>query len=194
MKKLLGIATIILSMIIVLVFAGGCLGQNIAERVVEEAIEKALESESGGNVEIDLENGEVNIQSDEGEVSISSDDESVEIKSEDGEATFGTGAELPEGFPEIVPLYADIEITSSFKSSDGDKNNYSITAESQKSIEEIFNWYKDELSGWSIENEFKIDSDSGKNYTLVAKMGDITLTLGLLGYVDKTGISLTVTE
>jgi hypothetical protein len=181
MKKIMGITGVILSMIIIVVFGSSCVGQNIAERITEGVIEKAIEGESGGNVEIDLSEGE------EGEIRISS---------EDSEITLGTGAELPEGFPEDVPIYGDMEITTSFTSSEDDKNIYSITAVSPKSVEEIFDWYINELSGWSIENEYKLDADngenSGKNYNLIAQMDGITLTLGLSGHDEETGILLAV--
>jgi len=180
MKKLMGITTVILLMIIIVVFGSSCVGRNIVERITEEAIEKAIEGESGGNVEIDISGGE------EGKVSISS---------EDGEITLGSGAELPEGFPENVPVYGDMEIASSYKNTEDDKIFYSITAESAKSVEEIFEWYKDELSGWSIENESKLDATSGKNYSLLAQMDDITLTLMLSGRGDEeTGILLGVSK
>lgn len=177
MKRIIAITAVVVSVLLALVFAGGCKGQRIAERIAEEAIEKAIEQDSGENVEIDLDEGEVTIQSDEGEVSISSDDETVEIKSDEGEATFGTGAELPEGFPDSVPVYENMTITSSWKSSEGDKNNYSITAISEDSVDDVFGWYKTKLEGWDIEGEFALDTDEGKTASLGANSGGIEMTL-----------------
>ena len=195
MKKLLVITAVIVSMLIVLFFTGGCFGQSIAERVAEEAIEKAIEEESGEGVEIDLEEGEITIESDEGEMTISSDEESVDIKSDEGEATFGTGAELPDGFPGNVPVYPDMEITTSWKSTENDKDNYSISGVTDDPGDDVFNWYKDKLSGWDIEGEFTMSGDDGKTSTLSAKDGVYVITIMVLETEDEgTTVVQTVAE
>jgi len=194
MKKPITITAVVISVLLALVSAVGCLGQRIAEKVTEEAIEKAIEKESGENVEIDLEEGEINIQGEEGDVSISSDDESVEIKSDEGEATFGTGADLPEGFPEDVPVYGNMTITSSWKSTQDGKDNYSITGISQDSVDDVFEWYKSQLGGWDIEGEFVIDTDEGKTSSLGAGSGGMEMTLMVMESDEGTTIVQTVVK
>ncbi len=148
MKRLTAIIALTVSMLLVLLLASGCFGQNIAERIAEEVIEKAIEEDNGENVEIDLDDDGITIKGEDGEVSISADDETVEIKSDDGEFTIGLGAELPEGFPGNVPVYPDMEITTSWRSTDNDKDNYSISGLTEDAGDDVFAWYKDKLSGW----------------------------------------------
>jgi hypothetical protein len=185
MKKTLVITAVMVSLLLVLVFAGGCLGQKIVERVTEEVIEKAIESEGGGDVEIDLDEGEITIQGDDGEVKISADDETIEIQSDDGEVTIGTGADLPEGFPGNIPVYPDMKIATSWKASDNGKDSYSISAASDKSTDEIFNWYKDKLSGWDIEGEFTVNTDEGKTSNLTAGDGTYTVNIMVMETEDE---------
>ncbi len=195
MKRLTVVIAVIVSMLLVLLLASGCFGQNIAERIAEEAIEKAIEKDSGENVEVDLGNDGITIEGEDGEVTISSDDETVEIKSDDGEFTIGSGAELPEGFPGNVPVYPDMEITTSWRSTDNDKDNYSISGLTEDAGDDVFAWYKDKLSGWNIEGEFTVNVDEGKSSSLTAKGDGLILTIMVIETEDDgTAVVQTVTE
>ena len=195
MKKLSAIIAVIISILLVLFLASGCLGQKIAEKVAEKAIEKAIEKGSGGDVKIDLGDGELNIQGDEGEVNISSDDNSVEIKSDEGKVTIGSGAELPDGFPGNVPVYPDMKITTSWASTENNKDNYSISGLTDDAGDDVFAWYKESLSGWDIEGELTIDGDSGKTYTLSVKSDELVVAIMVFETKDEgTTIVQTVAE
>ena len=195
MKKLLIIIAIVVSMILVLVLASGCFGQNIAEKIAEEAIEKAIENDSGENVEIDLSDNEISIQSNDGEVNISSDDDSVKIESEDGEATFGSNAELPDGFPDNAPVYPDMEITSSWTSITDDQNSYFVSGFSADAGEDVFAWYKNEFNDWEIEGEFNMSTDEGETSSLTANGKGLIINVMVIESEDEgTTIVLTVTE
>jgi hypothetical protein len=177
LKKLIAISAVIISILFTLVFAGGCLGQRIAEKVTEEAIEKAIEKESGQDVEIDLDEGEITIQGDDGEVNISSDDETVEIQSDEGEATFGTGAELPEDFPAEIPVYNNMDITTSMSGTNDGKTSYTVTAMSADSVDDIYDWYESQLSGWEITAQFSMDTDNGQTASITAESADYEMSL-----------------
>jgi len=195
MKRLTAIIALIVSMLLVLLLASGCFGQNIAERIAEEVIEKAIEEDNGENVEIDLDDDGITIKGEDGEVSISADDETVEIKSDDGEFTIGSGAELPEGFPGNVPVYPDMEITTSWRSTDNDKDNYSISGLTEDAGDDVFAWYKDKLSGWNIEGEFTVNVDDGKSSSLTAKGDGLILNIMVIETEDEgTAVVQTVTE
>ncbi len=194
MKRAMTAAAIIACIMLTMMFAGGCLGQRIAEKVTEEVIEKAIEGGSGGDVEIDSDKGEVTIRDDEGETTISGDDETVEIKSGDDEAVFGADTELPEDFPDSVPLYDGISLTSYWKTSEDDSTSFSITAVSEDSVDDIFGWYKDQLGGWEISSEFTVESDEGKNSSFTANNGEIELTIMVMETDEGTTMVLTVTE
>lgn len=180
MKKIIMIIAIAGALMLTLVFAGGCLGQKIAEKITEEVIEKAIESE-GGNVEIDLDDGEMTIEGDDGDVSISTDDETVTIEGDDVEGTFGEGAELPDDFPENIPVYPDMTLVSSWKADGG----FSISAFSEKSVDEIFGWYKDKLSGWDNEMETTTNTDDGKMSTIVVKNGTYVVSVMVMDSEDE---------
>ena len=118
------------------------------------------------------------IQSDEGEISISSDDETVEFQSDEGEATFGTGADLPAGFPAIVPIYENMEITASWVGTDEDDvTSWTVAGESQDSLDDVIAWYESQLSGWDIEGQFTMEGDEGKTSSLNALSDDYEFSL-----------------
>ena len=196
MKKIIAIIAVIVSIALVLFMAGGCkFGQNIAEKITEEAIEKAIEKESGEDIDIDLDEGEMTIESDDGEVSISSDDDSVEISSDDGEMTIGSGAELPEGFPGNVPVYPDMEITASWKSTENDKNSYFLSGLTNDKGDDVFAWYKDKLSGWDIDGEFTMSGDEGKTSSLSAKGNGLLVNILVAETKDEgTAVTQAVVE
>lgn len=194
MKKVIPIIAVVLSIMLALVFAGSC-KRSLAERITEEAIERAIEKESGGDVEIDLDEGEVTIQSDEGEVSISSDNETVEIESDEGSATFGTGADLPEGFPEIVPVYGNMEISASWVGTDEDGvTSWTVSGESQDSLDDVKAWYESQLSGWEITGQFAMESDDGATASINAMTDGYEFSLMITEDEDGTYVFIGVTE
>jgi len=179
MKRVMAITAVLVSILLILVFAAGCkrsIAERLTEKAVEKAVEGAIESESGGEVDIDLDEGQVNIQSDEGEIS------------------YGTGSDLPEGFPSNVPLYNNMTIMSSWTQTMDGKAAYSIAAVSDDSVDEIFNWYKSELSNWDIEGEFTMSTDAGKSSSLTAKNGGQELTLSVTDSEEETLINQSVME
>lgn len=135
----------------------GCSGEDLAERVAEEAIEQGLEAEGqSGDVDIDLDGDGVRIETPdgsavfdvdgdgEGNISIQGDDGDVEvdlggadgqtvISTPDGEMVIGAG-ELPDGFPESVPLPRDLAIES-VVSMDGDQGTaFTVTGQVQDDV------------------------------------------------------------
>ena len=192
MRKITAIMAVIVSILLILVFTGGC-KKNLAERMVEGAIERAIEEESGENVDIDLDEGEVTIQSDEGEVSISSDEETVTIDSDEGEATFGSGAELPEGFPAEVPVYGNMEIVSSMSGTDDGVTSYTVSGLSEDSVDVIKEWYEAQLAGWEITGQFSMDTDDGSTASINAMSGESELNIMMAEDEDGTTIIIGVT-
>jgi len=177
MKKIIAIIAVVVSMLLVLVLASGCFGQNIAEKIAEEAIEKAIESDSGENVDIDFDDDEITIESDDGEVSI------------------GMGTDLPDGFPDNVPVYPDMEIISSWSVTEDDKDSYSINGLTEDAGDDVFAWYKENLSSWEIENEFSASGDDMKTSSLTAKSGVLMVVIMVVETEDEgTSIILSVTE
>ena len=160
MKKIMALA-VVLSLVAFLLFsAGGCskVGQRVAESIsegaIEEAIEKSIESE-GGQAEVDISEGEVT------------------VKTEEGETSWGTGTEMPDDFPKVVPVYPDMEPTSSMSGKSEGKDFFFVSFESKDPGEKIYNWYGKELSsgGWTIDFESSSASDGGKFYQISGSNG-----------------------
>lgn len=178
MKKIISIVTVISAILVTIFFVSGCLGQKIAEQAVEKVIEKAIGSEDGEEIDIDL------------------DEEGMTIKTDEAEMTIGTSADLPDGFPNSVPVYPDMEITTSWKTVNDGKENFSIGATTKDSGEKVFNWYKDKLSGWDIESEWSADSgDDGKTSILDVSDGNHYVSITVVETPGEgTAVILNVVE
>lgn len=181
MKKAIALAAVISMAIFMLFSASGCfkVGQKIAEKVTEEAVEEAIEEgieSEGGEAEVDIGEGEVSIKTDESEM------------------TVGEGAELPEGFPKVVPVYPDMEISSSWKSVENGKENFSVSGMTSDSREKIFNWYKGELGGWEIEGEFTSESGGESTSTISANDGTYSVVVMIMESDEGTVVTLAVSE
>ncbi len=165
MKKIMYVITVVCVILIALFLAAGCKGE-IIERITEGAIESAIEAQSDGEVDIDISESEMSIKTDEGEM------------------TIGEGTDLPDGFPDVIPVYPDMTIQTAWKSTEDDKDNFSISAFSEDSGEKIFNWYKDKMSGWEIESEFTQDSgEDGITMSINGNNG--TYMLSILIFEDE---------
>ncbi len=117
---------LVLVPVVAIVAVASCGGEEIGER----ALERQLESELGGDADVELddegnfsirtEEGEFNVETDdEGNVSISGsgDDGDVSMRTEDGqtiiesdEGTAISGQDLPKDFPDQVPLPDDMTV------------------------------------------------------------------------------------
>lgn len=117
--------------LILVVLMASCGGDDIAERVIESQ----LESESGEDVNVDLDDGDISITTEDGEFSInvdedddsvsisgSSDDGEFSIETENGETVIRTdegtiigsaSGDLPDGFPTSVPVPDGLSIQAS---------------------------------------------------------------------------------
>lgn len=177
MKKIAALAAVISLAIFVLFSGSGCfnLGQKVAEKVTGEIVEKAIESE-GGEAEVDI--GE----------------EGVSIKTDEGEMTIGEGTDLPEGFPKVVPVYPDMQFSTSWKSVDDGKVSFSVSGVSSDPGKEIFDWYKGELGGWDIEGEVVAEDSGGSTFTISANDGTYSVYVMIWESEDVVTVTLYVDE
>lgn len=123
---------LLVALSLVALFAlAGC--QSIAEKAAEVAVEKST------GVQIDK------------------DGDSVTVTGEDGtQVTASEGGELPDGFPTDVPVI-DGPIISSVKSD----NSFMVVIETDKPIDEVNDWYKDQLKDSSWKIVFETKSEDG---------------------------------
>ena len=168
MRKITLIAIIMIISIALIISISGCT-QKIAETMVEKAIENAAAQE-GDNIDVDLQSGQVNISDEQGnKISIG-------------------GAEVPDDWPSEIPVNKDIQIefAESWKADDG-KMNWNINGTYNGSAEDLYNYYKSELSGWNEE----IDSvakagDQGATYTYVVGNDTYNVTVSISESEDGT--------
>lgn len=175
MKKIMALALVIGLAIFMLFSASGCKGEKVTEENIEQAIEEAIESE-GGEAEVDISEGETTITTDEGEVHI------------------GEGTELPDWFLEVVPMYPGIEILSYFESTANGIQTFSVSALTSDSVDEVFNWFKSQLTGWEIESESTGESDGNEISSISANNGTYSLWISIVESDEGTTVILSVNE
>ncbi|MCG9479671.1 MAG: hypothetical protein K9H14_05615 [Actinomycetia bacterium] len=173
----------------------GC--SRAAENITERMIERAAASE-GDDVDVDISGGEVKIKGDDGEeFSISSDDEGATITTDEGgtKITSGESLDVPDGFPNEVPLPSDLNIFTSSSTQDGGKQQYAIMSGYEGGTgAELFDWYKSQLSGWEIESEQTFEAEDGANYNIVANQGSYEVNIFIFESEDGVNLSLQVSE
>lgn len=123
-----------------------CSPGDLIDRAVEKGVEKGIESATGTEIDIDEDGG------------------TISISSEDGEATFGGGAELPDGFPDEIPLI-DGEIAGGMRISEGDTDGFVATVNAQGSIGDVYNQVTDRLEGAGFTEQASADMGGMRNVT-----------------------------
>jgi hypothetical protein len=99
----------------------------------ESGIEELIEQQSGGEVDIDLEDGEIKVQTEDGEFSLDIDEDdgsfSVEVDGEDGDGAFEIDSDgsIPDEWPGDVPEPEGLAIDTSSAFTSGDQVTVSIT-------------------------------------------------------------------
>jgi hypothetical protein len=120
-------------------------------------VEEAIESETGGEVDLDSEAGSVSVTGPEGET--------MEV---------GESVALPEDLPSFIPIYPDSTPRMVMRTGDG----MQITLEVAEAASEVVSWYRDELDA----NDFEIQSDmAGPMGTVIgAERGEGTLGVTIM--------------
>lgn len=153
-----------------MVLVTACSGEDIAERIAENRIE----TEGGGEVDIDVDDGDVSVKTEDGEFSIETDSdgnvsirgvgendgESFSIDSENGETVIETedgsavitrSAGLPDDFPSDVPTPDGIDIQFAQSTDTGDGTGFVLAGTSDRSTSDLV----DEMVGRLEENGFE---------------------------------------
>jgi hypothetical protein len=99
----------------------------------DNALEEIIEQQGGGEVDIDSEDGEVTVES------------------EDGSFTASSDGELPEDWPDDVPLPDDLAIDGSSRIADSASGGFilSVSGATSLSVEEVQELYTSGLDGWT---------------------------------------------
>ncbi|MBU0707957.1 hypothetical protein KKG41_06320 [Patescibacteria group bacterium] len=147
MKRLLFLSVCILATVL---FITGC-----CTTVTEKKIENEIEAASGGDADVDIDNGTVSINTNEG---------SLEA---------GKDVDIPDGFPSDVHLI-DGNVTSAMQMGEG---NYTVTVQTSKSTSQAKSEYREELEndGWTI--NFSLDVEGGS--TMTGEKGERTVSVSI---------------
>lgn len=173
MKRITALILIISLAVFMLVSAGSCkIGSRAAEKITEEVMEKAAE-ESG--------------------VTVDKEEDEITIKTEEGEATIGGGTDLPEGFPSAVPVYPDMEISSSWRVTENEVVTFSVSGITGDSGKSVFDWYKSKLDGWE-KSESSFESEGEATYSISANNEAYELLLWISESDGETTVVITVNE
>ncbi|HCF49744.1 MAG TPA: hypothetical protein DER60_05650 [Syntrophomonas sp.] len=120
--------------LLMLVFAFSALAAGCSQ-IGEKATEKALESASGGEVKVDLNDGE------------------VQVDSKDGSSSFKTGGDLtwPKSMPADVPQLSGAKISNVSEAKTTEGQTIMVWYEEIGNVDQI-NKYKADLesNGWTI--------------------------------------------
>ena len=167
------------------VVTAGVLALTACGDSAENGIEQLIESQGGGDVDLDLDaDGGISIQTEEGGMTMDEDgnfvitDENgyvvsgnvdvdgdgVTVESEYGSFSSGSGSELPDTWPDAVPEPDGLAILSSSTMSDGDTDGFIVIGEVG---DDFLDGYVSalEAAGFELESEFDADSMSERGFT-----------------------------
>lgn len=156
---------VVLLALVVLFGATGC------EQIIGGAVKSGVEKATG--------------------VKVNEDDNSVSIEGKDGtKATFGETAELPDGFPDSVPVYEGT-ITTALETENDKGKSYMVGIETTDAGKDVAAWYETELKdgGWDLKSSLK--SDDGGLFGGTKDELQVTIAVGG-GADEKTVITLSV--
>lgn len=111
----------------------GC--SQVSEKASEKLAEKALESASGGDVKVDLEDGQ------------------IKVESKDGSSSFKTGEDLswPKSMPADVPQISGAKISNVSEASTAEGQTFMVWFEGISDEDQVNKFKADlEAQGWSI--------------------------------------------
>ena len=90
---------------------------------------------------------------------------------------------LPEGRPSAVPISKDIQITNS--ASNPKKQRYVINGDFTVPMEDIYNYYKNELSGWNLDYDDKTEVDRLTQYAFSFSTEEYNVMIEILQGMDE---------
>ncbi len=172
----------------------------------EQGVEELIEQQSGGDVDINTDDGGIAIQTEDGSMTIDedgnfvvtdengetitgnadSDDGSMTVEGEDGSFSGGATTELPDEWPSDVPAPDGLTIASAFVVSDTGSD--AITVSGTVDGEDFLDDYGSQLedAGFDSTSEFKADGTANRVYS-----SDVW-TVGINYVEDESGNQVTI--
>ncbi len=150
------------------ILAAGC----SADSLIEEGVERAVEQGASGEADVEFD--------DEGRISVEHEDGSFQVG----------GGDLPDGFPDDVPLVEGTVLTSS-RFTEGEDTVWSVTLTVDGDAADAFAAARDELTAAGYDETQSVDSDSFRSATL--ESADLQVNLTALEGPDGATVSYSVT-
>jgi methionine-rich copper-binding protein CopC len=159
--KIYGLLPVLAMLAIIL---SGC-GKTITQTTSEKAAEKIIEKQTGGQANVDVNQG------------------NVKVESKDGKIEVGQNVKLPADFPKDVYVI-DGNIVSAF--SEPTKASYTVSIQTEKNPSEAAAVYQEKLSadGWKITGNMNF----GGTFSVVAEKDDRTATAMASASDNKTTV------
>lgn len=136
---------------------------------------------------------------DDAKVSVSGDDDGdgkVKIETKDGTFEGGSGAELPDDFPDDFPMPDDAEVQFAGSQSGDDGDAMTVIFKTKEPAEDVYEFYVEELGneGYDVSQTFSGESDGNFGGTLAFTNSDYEGAIGISEDPNDgtTGISLTL--
>lgn len=156
---------------------GGTACGKVADKVANKATEKAIESQSGGNVDLDTKDGKLT------------------VKTKDGETTYGTVTKLPDQWPDEISFPKGTKLISSTTAKQSDGVTMSVGGVLKggdgKAIAAKFASTLDD-AGYEIENQTEGDYGGAYSSQLTAVKGDSRVAV-IVSDAAGEGVSMSVT-
>ena len=172
----------------------------------ETGVEELIEQQSGGDVDINTDDGEFSIETEDGSMTVDEDgnfvitdengetitgsadgeDGSMTVEGEDGSFSGGETTELPDEWPSDVPTPDGLTIASAFVVSDAGSDAITVsgTVDSEDFLDEYGSQLED--AGFESTSEFKADGTANRVYS-----SDVW-TVGLNYVEDESGNQVTI--
>jgi hypothetical protein len=147
-------------------------GKKAKDKAIEKAVEKAIEKQSGGKAKVDLSKGQVTIKDEKGQMTM----------------TQGGGAQLPDGFPKDVLVYAGASITVSAKQ----PNAFMLVLTSKDDKKKVAETYKSTLKSQGWEEATAMDMGDVTTMEYKKEKEKRTLVISIAKSDNQTQITLNV--
>jgi hypothetical protein len=100
---------------------------------------------------------------------------------------------LPENWPSAVPINNDITITNS--ATNPEKLRYVVQGDFNIPIDEMYDYYKDQLSGWTLSHDDKSENEGLVSYSFGFNNEQYSILIEILEEkYGKDEIQITVAE
>lgn len=167
-KNVVKLVLIVVVLLVLLSIVGIVLLGWIGGRVGEEVIEQATNS------------------------NITQSEDGISIETDDSELNISQDQELPDNFPNQVPIYSPASIASSARSTQNNEQFWSVTLTTSDSAQTVQAYYEDALTkdGWTTDSSF--ETGGLTNIGASNEAENLTMQLGILSENSSEETTITI--